>query len=144
MTVPTAVQLAAAHAGQMMPVIGAHTVGAPDGGPGIPGTGWSTEHGDLRVPHFVGLHALQALALIAFALSRRRLPVDARVRLVLTAAGSYFGLFAILLAQAFRGQPVLRADAVTMGILGLWAVVTVLCAWRAVARGPLTGAPQMS
>src|SRR5580658_7603989 len=36
MTHPTADQLAAAHAGQAMPVIGAHTVGAPDGGAGIP------------------------------------------------------------------------------------------------------------
>jgi hypothetical protein len=118
MTRPTADQLAAAHAGRPMPVIGAHTVGAPDGGPGIPGTGWSTEHGDLRVSHFIGLHALEVLPLIALGLRRRRLPADARARLTLTAAGSYFALFAILLAQALRGQPVLHPDALTMGTIG--------------------------
>ena len=134
MTRPTADQLAAAHAGQTMPVIGAHTVGAPDGGPGIPGTGWSTERGDLRVPHFVGLHALQALLLIAFGLRRLRLPADAQARLIVTAAGSYFALFAIMLAQALRGQPVLHPDALTIGTLSGWALVTVFRAWRSVSR----------
>lgn len=143
MTRPTAAQLAAAHAGQAMPVIGAHTVGAPDGGRGTPGTGWSTEHGDLRVPHFVGLHALQALPLIAFVVRRRRPPADVHVRLTLTAAGSYFVLFAILLAQAFRGQPVLHPDAVTMETLGVWALVTAVCAWRSLARTARIGTPEM-
>src|SRR5688572_10062650 len=82
MTAPTESQLAAARAGQGMTIAGAHTVGAPDGGPGMPGTGWSTEHGDLRVPHFLGLHALQALPLVALVLARRRVADAVRVRLV--------------------------------------------------------------
>ena len=93
MTAPTARQLDAARAGEGMPVSGAHTVGAPDGGPGLPGTGWSMEHGDLRVPHFVGLHALQALPIVALVLGRRRLTEIRRVRLTIVAAASYVGLF---------------------------------------------------
>ena len=139
MTRPTTDQLAAAHAGQAMPLMGAHTVGAPDGGAGIPGTGWSVEHGDLRIPHFIGLHALQALPLFAWVLRRRRLPADSKVRLTLTAAGSYLALFAILLAQALRGQPVLNPDALTMETLGVWAAVTAICAWRSVARVQTVG-----
>ena len=80
-------------------------MGAPDGGPGLPGTGWSREHGDLRVPHFLGLHAMQVLPLLALALGRRRWPETTRVRLTLTAAASYALLFALLLWQALRGQP---------------------------------------
>ena len=134
MTVPTEPQLAAARAGEGMTIAGAHTVGAPDGGPGIPGTGWSTEHGDLRVPHFLGLHALQALPLIAWLLRRRGIADDTRVRLVQAASGSYTLLFALLLWQALRGQSVLRPDAFTAVALLAWFAVTAAAAWLAVAR----------
>jgi hypothetical protein len=132
MTHPIATQLAGAHAGQGMPIMGAHTVGAPDGGPGLSGTGWSTEHGDLQIPNFIGLHVLQVLPLIAFMMRRRRLSSDTRVRLTLAAAGSYFTLVVLLLIQALRGQPILRPDALTFGLFGAWALVTVICGWKSV------------
>ena len=42
-----------------------HTVGSPDGGLSLPILNWFLEYGDLRIPHFLGLHALQLLPLIA-------------------------------------------------------------------------------
>ena len=73
MTGPNSEQLA-----DFQGIAGAHTVGAADGGPGLPLFGWSTVAGDLRIPHFFGLHALQALPLFAIALKNRasKLSVD--------------------------------------------------------------------
>jgi hypothetical protein len=110
MTRPTTAQLEAARAGERMTVAGAHTVGAPDGGPGLIGTGWSTEHGDLRVPHFIGLHAMQILPLVALLLARLRIRQKARGRVVLTAAASYAALYVVLLIQALRGVPLVAAS----------------------------------
>lgn len=105
MTRPTADQLARARATGVMTTAGAHTVGGEDGGLGMPGTGWSTRHGDLRVPHFIGLHAVQALPLVA--LVGRRRSSRTRVPLVITAAFAYAGLFTLALARALLGLPLL-------------------------------------
>jgi len=131
MTRPTAAQLEQAQATHVMTVAGAHTVGAPDGGPGLPGTGWSTEHGDIRVPHFVGLHALQVLPLFALAWRRRGAPERARVRAVVVAGASYAVLFALLLVQALRGQSILQPDATTLALAAVWAVLSA-SAWLAI------------
>ena len=105
---PTAAQMEEARVTGRLTTVGAHTVGGPDGGAGLPGVGWSTRHGDLRVPHFFGLHAIQALPLFAF-LARRR-PVSSRVPLVAAAAVLYAFIFALLLAQASRGIPLVNID----------------------------------
>jgi hypothetical protein len=112
-------------------MLGAHTVGAPDGGPGLPLTGWSTTAGDLRVPHFVGMHALQVLPLFALALAAlaprlaRLREERARLRLVLTAAVSHAGLVAALLWQALRGQSLMHPDAPTVASFAAVAVVAL-------------------
>lgn len=128
MTRPTTAQLEAARAGERMAVSGAHTVGAADGGPGLAGTGWSTQHGDLRVPHFIGLHAVQALPLLVLLLTRAGVDRAQRARLMLVAGPSYAVFCLILLIQALRGVPIVAPDAATVAQLGAWAVGTAIAA----------------
>lgn len=135
MTAPTAAQLDAARVTGAMPRSGAHTVGGPDGGPGLAGTGWSTRHGDLRVPHFLGLHAIQALPFVALAMRRRRTEA-ARVRVVFVSALGYATLFGILAAQALAGQSVVAPEGGIATALAAWALLTaagLAWAWMALA-----------
>jgi hypothetical protein len=132
MTTPTRAQFDGFRHGVVMRA-GSHTVGAPDGGPGLPLTGWSTDHGDLRVAHFVGLHALQLLPLFGLLISRTRTSVRWRLRLVRLAGASYFGLFAFLLTEALAG--VSLASPTTLIGLGLWAVVSLSAFLAMMAAG---------
>jgi len=130
---PTPAQLDEIGAGRVL-TSGAHTVGAPDGGPGLPGTGWSREHGDVRVPHFMGLHALQVLPLLALASRRKRWSEAERVRLILAASVSYVSLASILLWQALRGQALIAPDTTTVGALLSWVALTLVLAWQVKSR----------
>jgi hypothetical protein len=118
-------------------IAGAHSVGVPDGGPGLPLVGWSTTGGDLRIGHFVGLHALQALPILAILLSRflgTRLDARTRVRLLVVAGGAYGVLTMLLTWQALRGQPLLRPDALTLAAVAALVVATATPAGVVVAR----------
>ena len=110
--------------GVLMTLGSAHAVGLPDGGPGLPFVGWSTVGGDLRAPHFVGLHALQALPLLAAVLAGRGLAEPARVRIVLSIAAGYLGLVLLLTWQALRAQPLLAPDALTSAALAVLVLGT--------------------
>jgi hypothetical protein len=91
--------------GGMMIHLNQHTVGAPDGGPGLPGIGWSTRAGDLRIAHFLGLHALQVVPLLGWFIGRT-LPNRA-VLLTWLGAALYASLVATLFMQAMHGRPLL-------------------------------------
>jgi hypothetical protein len=144
MTSPTAAQRAAMERGEAT-LVGAHSVGVDDGGPGLPLLGWSTTGGDLRIPHFVGMHALQLLPLTAAALVllARYAPAlteqAVRVRLVWIFGAGYFGLLMVLTWQALRGQPVIHPDSRTLAALGALAAavsLSTLVAVRRPARAP--------
>ncbi len=86
--------------GGYMGASGAHTVGLKDGGPGIPFFNWSTQAGDLRISHFIGLHGLQVLPLAGFFFSQ----IGAGAALFLVALAHY-GLFVLTFLQAVARKP---------------------------------------
>lgn len=127
MAQPSRAQLDAQRAGGHPALLGSHTVGAPDGGPGMPVTRWSTEAGDLRVSHFLGLHALQGLPLVAVWLERRR---RRAARAVAALGVAWIGQTLVTLAQALRGQPPLAPDTTTLGLAAL-VIAGALAVWLA-------------
>jgi hypothetical protein len=105
--------------GFALSINGGHAVGVPDGGPGLFFVGWSTVGGDLRIAHFVGLHALQVLPLLAALLAQRSVVDALRTRIVWSVGLGYLGIVLLLTWQAMLGQPLLTPDAITVGALGV-------------------------
>ncbi|MER5338401.1 hypothetical protein [Micromonospora sp. NPDC002717] len=119
--------------GHPVSMSGGHGIGDPDGH-GMFFTNWSTTGGDLRVPHFVGLHAIQVLLFVTailgvLAASHGWLRDErVRARLVGVASLGYTGVFAIFTWQAKRGMPVTRLDRQTLVAFAGVAVFTLVTA----------------
>jgi hypothetical protein len=105
-------------------VAGAHTVGAADGGPGLPFLGWSTQAGDLRISHFLGLHALQVLPLIAVVVSIGVANYFVRRAIIIGTAVAYALLIAFTYVQALLGETIVQP--ITLIFLGIILVVGML------------------
>ncbi|GAA3867291.1 hypothetical protein GCM10022243_36430 [Saccharothrix violaceirubra] len=128
-------------AGRTVELSSGHSVGVPDGGPGMPITGWSTMGGDLRVPHFVGLHGLQVMVLLLFGLTALKLTDRAKLRLVFIAAASYAGFLALLTWQALRGEPLVHPGFTTLAVAAGIAVATAAATVRVVKTGKAVPLP---
>jgi hypothetical protein len=114
-----AIFLLASFEGAMIVSNNAHTVGAPDGGPGLPFVNWSTRNGDLRIAHFFGMHAMQALPLLGFLLDRSLVsrgdklnsrgdqPSGLSKNVVIAVGAAWVAITAVLLLLALQGRPLL-------------------------------------
>jgi hypothetical protein len=96
--------------GWLMVANGAHSVGAPANSPGLPLLNWSMTGGDLRVAHFIGLHALQVVPLAGYLAVRWDRTAGRRALLAvgLVAAG-YSALTGATFVQAVLGHPVIAS-----------------------------------
>lgn len=106
---PTREQSLAASASGRPALVGSHFVGSVEGMTRtMPVTGWSLESGDLRVPHFLGMHAIQILMLMAFLMRRLGVPMGAEsTRRRMALLGGLWGVvWCGALGQALTGRSV--------------------------------------
>lgn len=85
----------------------------------------------------MGLHALQALPILAILLTRflgTRLDAHTRARLMVVAGGAYGVLTLLLTWQALRGQPLLRPDALTLAAVAALVVASATATATVLAR----------
>ncbi|MEM7032291.1 MAG: hypothetical protein AAF629_22260 [Chloroflexota bacterium] len=148
MTNPTASQMTKITSGapDAGSIIGAHTVGAEDGGPGLPLLGWSTTHGDLRIPHFFGLHGLQVIPLIGLMVSRRRekwLSENHKLTLVIVATAGYVGFVGLVTWQALRAQSIIAPDGLTFIVLATLVMATLGSSGLIIGHARLTVKPDL-
>lgn len=79
-----------------------HTIGGPDGGKGLPLVNWSTKYGDPRIAHFIGMHALQVLPILAFYVLKN-------TKMVVLVSLLYAFLAVFTLIQALQGKPLIKS-----------------------------------
>lgn len=91
--------------GGIMSGILSHTIGAEDGGPGLPFFNWSTIAGDIRSAHFITLHGLQVIPLAALVLIK--FSKENATQGVLLFSLAYLGICSWLHWLAFNGFPVI-------------------------------------
>ena len=87
--------------------MGSHSVGEKDETKRLPLTSWARTGGDLRIAHFIGLHALQILPFFGFLFRRLKFNYTSGLWIVYAIGILYLGLTLFSLIQALNGIPVI-------------------------------------
>jgi hypothetical protein len=133
MVMPTEEQRALLSAGAKLSWVGGSAVGTPSSHR-MPFFHWDLQAGDWRTVHFVGLHALQALPLLAWLASRGESATTPRAGSSATVgAWAYAALLLAVAAWTASGRSVLALGAPGWWIVGaplaVFAAATLVLAW---------------
>jgi len=90
--------------GGLMGAILSHNIGDDMGGEGLPLLDWSTKVGDVRVAHFIGIHALQIIPLFVYTV-QNKLKEENSLNWVRIFSLLYFLFVVYTFLQALNGLP---------------------------------------
>lgn len=117
--------------GWLMVSYDGHAVGAAAESAGLPLVNWKITGGDLRIAHFVGLHALRVLPLAGYVAARSpHLSIRESLLAVCSASLLYGGLTLATFVQALLGNPLVPAGLVPQAspvVLAGVALVGSIC-----------------
>lgn len=102
------IQRAEINKGPIGITMGSHSVGETDETKRLPLTGWARTGGDLRIAHFLGLHALQILPLFGFFIRRLKFDYISGLWIVSAVGLFYLGFVGFTLLQALNGIPLVK------------------------------------
>lgn len=82
--------------------------------------------GNLRIAHFIGIHALQIIPLVALYVERfdSHLSIGEQLNILRISGFSYFGLIQILTWQALRNEMILAPSRESTQVISVWLVST--------------------
>lgn len=82
-----------------------HTIGGAYGSTGLPLVHWSTKFGDARVSHFIGMHALQVLPILAYFIFK-----NTKVTILVAIVYTFLAIFTLI--QALNGKPIIKKETI--------------------------------
>ncbi|TGL39215.1 hypothetical protein [Leptospira perdikensis] len=132
MTSPRPEQLEAMKAG-ILETSGSHQFGSGDPGKGLLFFGWSTKLGDMRVPHFFGMHVMQIFVFLAAYLSKKLDSLQSQIFVRFT--GILFLLMNVtMVIQTLNGESIFSFSPIYMGLYCISAFLIFLCLLKIISQ----------
>lgn len=105
---------------------GSHQFGSGDPGAGILFFGWSTKLGDMRVPHFFGMHVMQVFVfLAAYLMNKQDSILNQTLVRILGVLFLLINLFMVL--QTLNGESIFHFNPFFSSVYGILSLLIVFC-----------------
>ncbi|TGM46422.1 hypothetical protein [Leptospira vanthielii] len=132
MTSPRPEQLEAMKLG-IFQTSGSHQFGSGDPGTGLFFFGWSTKIGDMRVPHFFGMHVMQIFVFLAAYLINKRDSLSNQ-KLVRSMGILFLLMNIVMVVQTLNGESVFNLNPIYTSIYGISLLLSFLCFFKLVSQ----------